>query len=109
SEDRRERERVLLAQGNDDAVVGSGSLQFEVERPAEAFAKGETPRAIDPSAERCVDDKLHAAGLVEKALGDDACARRHRSEDRSAVLDVAHHLLCAKPVEAALALQVVRR
>ena len=71
-EDDFERERVLLAERDHDAVIGGGGLQLEVERPAEALAQRQSPGAIDARAERSVDDELHAAAFVEEALGDDA-------------------------------------
>ena len=63
-----------------DAVVGGRRLELEVEGLAEALAQRHAPGAVDPAAERRVDDELHAARLVEEALGDDACLRRHGAE-----------------------------
>ena len=57
-----------------NAVVRRGGLELEVEAPAEALAKREAPGAVDAASERRVQDELHAARLVEEALGDDgAC------------------------------------
>src|SRR5690242_5884830 len=99
---------MLLAQRDHDAVVGRRCLQLEIERAAETLAQREPPRAVDACAERRMDDELHAARLVEETLGNDARARRHRAERRTSILDVCDGLLRAEPVEAALALQVVR-
>ena len=44
---------------------------------AEPLAQRQAPGAVDAPAERRVDDELHAARLVEEALGDDARLRRH--------------------------------
>ena len=54
------------------AVVGGRRLQLEVEAAAEALAQRQAPGAVDAPAERRVDDELHAARLVEEALGDHA-------------------------------------
>ena len=65
---------------DDDAVVGGGGLQLEVERAAEALAQRQAPGAIDARAERRVQDQLHAAGFVEEALGDHGCVRWHGAQ-----------------------------
>src|ERR1700691_2309740 len=52
---------MLLAERKHDAIVGGGRLQFEIERAAEAFAQRQTPGAIDPRAERSMQNELHAA------------------------------------------------
>ncbi len=72
-EDHFQRKRVLLAQRDDDAVIGGGGLQFEIERAAEALAQRQSPGAVDARAERRVDHELHAAAFVEEALGHHAC------------------------------------
>ena len=69
-EDRLEREAVLRAEREQDAVVGGRGLQLEVEAAAEALAQRQAPGAVDAAAEGRVDDELHAARLVEEALGD---------------------------------------
>ena len=76
-EDGLEREAVLRAEREQDAVVGRRRLQLEVEGAAEALAQRHAPGAVDAAAERRVDDELHAARLVEEPLGDDARLRRH--------------------------------
>ena len=100
-EHRLEREAVLRPQRQHDAVVGGRRLQLEVERPAEALAQRHAPRAVDAAAERRVDDQLHAARLVEEALGDDARLRRHAAQRRRAGDDVVAQQLGAAPVERA--------
>ena len=70
-EDVAEREAVLFGEGDVDAVVGGRGLQLEVEAAAEAFAQRESPGLIDAAAEGSVQDELHAAAVVEEALGDD--------------------------------------
>ena len=74
-EDDVERKGVLLAERNDDAVVGGGGLQLEIERAAEALAQRQAPGAIDARAEGRVDHELHAAAFVEEALGHHAVGR----------------------------------
>ena len=74
AEDRVEREAVLRADRQQDRVVGRRRLQLEVEGAAELLAQRQAPGAVDARAERRVDDELHAAGLVEEALGDDAAS-----------------------------------
>ena len=84
--------RVLLGQRDVDAVVGRGGLQLEVEAAAEALAQRQAPGLVDAAAEGRVQDQLHAAALVEEALGDDGVLRRHRAEHRAAVDDVGDEL-----------------
>ena len=55
-----------------DRVVGGGGLQLEVERAAEPLAQREPERAVDAPAVGRVDDQLHAAGVVEEPLEDEA-------------------------------------
>ncbi len=77
-EDDLERERMLLGERNDDAVVGGRGLQFEIEGAAEALAQRQSPGAVDAGAEGGVENELHAAGLVEESLGDHAARRWKR-------------------------------
>ncbi len=88
-----ERKRVLLAQGNDDSVVGRGRLELEVEGAAEPLPEREPPGPVDARAERRVDHELHPAGLVEEALDDDGLERRHSAERALSRLDVFDELL----------------
>ena len=87
AEDAVEREAVLLAEREDDAVVGRRRLQLEVEGDAEALAQRQAPGAVDAAAERRVQHELHAAAFVEEALGDDRVAasapRRARPASRA--------------------------
>ena len=93
---------MLLAEREDDAVVGRRRLQLEVEGHAEALAQRQPERAVDAPAERRVQHELHAAGFVEEALGDDRLQGRHRAEDRHGLGDVADDLLGAAVIDAAL-------
>ena len=94
-EDVGEREAVLLGEGDVDAVVGGGGLQFEVEAAAEALAQSEAPGLVDAAAEGRVQDELHAAAFVEEALGDDGGFGGDGSEDGAAGDDVGDELLGA--------------
>ena len=91
-EDVGEREAVLLGEGDVDAVVGGGGLQFEVEAAAEAFAECEAPGFVDAAAEGSVEDELHAAAFVEETLGDDGGFGGDGSEDGAAGDDVGDEL-----------------
>src|SRR5882724_1020455 len=67
----RQREAVLLGQGDVYAVICSCSLQLKVKGYAEALAQRESPGLVDARAERRMHDQLHAAAFIKKALGDD--------------------------------------
>ena len=75
-----EREAVRRPEREDDRVLGRRRLQLEVEGLAEALAESQSPGAVQPAAERRVDDHVHVAGLVEEALGDQGLAGRHGAE-----------------------------
>ena len=83
---------MLLGEGDIDAVVGSGGLEFEVEAAAEAFAKGEAEGFVDAAAEGGVKDELDAAPVVEETLGDDGGFGGDGSEDGAAGDDVGDEL-----------------
>src|SRR5258706_10969901 len=100
-EDVSEREAMLFAERDIQAVVGGRSLQLEIEGTAEALAQGEAPSFVDARAERSMDHELHAAAFVEEALGDDGRLRGNCSQQRAAGHDVFHGLLGARIVEAA--------
>ncbi len=100
-----QRKAVLLGQRDVQPVVGRRRLQFEVEAAAEALAQRQSPGLVDASAERRVNDQLHAAAFVEEALGDDRLLRRHRAQHSAALQDVFDRLLRAGIVEAALVLE----
>jgi hypothetical protein len=75
-----ELETVRLTQRQHDRVLRGGRLQLEVERAAEALAQGEPEGAVDPCAERRVDDELHSAGFVEEALEHQRSDRRQTAQ-----------------------------
>ena len=76
-------ETVSRGQRQHDVVLGRRSLQFEVELAAEAFAQRQPPGAIDPAAERRMDDKLHAARFVEEALQHQCVLGRQAAQRRT--------------------------
>src|SRR5437764_6663346 len=51
-EDISKWEAMLFGQSNVQAILSSGSLKFEVERAAEAFAQRQSPSFIDARAQR---------------------------------------------------------
>ena len=75
-----EVEAVRLPERQHDGVFGGRGLQLEVEPPAEPLAQGQAPGAVDPPAERAVDDELHPARLVEETFDDRAVRGRHRPQ-----------------------------
>jgi hypothetical protein len=101
-EDFVEGEAVLFGKGDVDAVVGSGGLQFEVEAAAEAFAKGEAPGLVDATAEGSVEDELHAAAVVEEALGDDGVFGGYGAENGATGDDVGNELVRSAWADAAV-------
>ena len=75
---------MLVAQREDEPVVGRGRLQLEVERRAEPLAQRKAPRPVDPCAERRVQDELHPAAFIEEPLRHDRLLRRHDAQERLA-------------------------
>ena len=104
-EDVSQRKAVLLGQGDVQAVVGGGSLQFKIEAAAEALAQRQAPGFVDATAEGRVDDQLHSAALVEKSLRDDGVLSGNISQHRASLQDVLDRLLGAGIVQPALFFQ----
>src|SRR5215472_1676114 len=92
-EDIRERKTMLLAQRDVQSVVGGGCLQFKIKRAAEPLAQCEPPGFVDTTAERGVNDELHAAAFVEEALSDDRRLRGNSSQSRTTGENVFDRLL----------------
>ena len=61
---------MLRTERNHDRVIGRCGLQLEIERTAKAFSQCQTPGAIDPAAERRMQNELHSARFIEEALQD---------------------------------------
>ena len=59
---------MLRTERNHDRVIGRCCLQLEIERTAKAFSERQTPGAIDSAAERRMQNQLHTARFIEKAL-----------------------------------------
>src|SRR5207245_3319827 len=90
-----QRERVLRAEREQQAVLGGGRLQLEVELAAESLAQGEAPRLVDAAAERRVQHELHAARFIEEALEDDRVLGRQHAERRAAFGEIVDRLFRA--------------
>ena len=71
---------MLRPERQQHRVVGRRCLELEVELAAEALAQRQTPGFVDAAAERCVQDELHAAGLVEETFEHQRALRRDRPE-----------------------------
>src|SRR5262249_42280675 len=67
-EDVLERERVLWAKREQEAIFGGRGLQLEVELTTEPLPQRQSPGAIDPAPERRMNDELHAARFIEEPL-----------------------------------------
>ena len=52
-------------------VLGRSGLELKIELTAEALAKREAPGSIHAASVRRMDDKLHAARLIEKSFQND--------------------------------------
>src|SRR5581483_6362516 len=96
---------VLFSQGNVQAVIGGRSLQFKIERATEPLAKRKSPRLVNPSAKRCVDDKLHTSALVKETLGNHHILAWDDTQDRTTCKDIIHRLLCASIIQPTFRLQ----
>src|SRR5688572_18626085 len=97
------------AERQDDSLLGRRRLQLEVESLAKLLAQGEAPGAIDPAAERRVQDELHAAGLVEEALEGDGVGRGDDAETVFCFGEVLSDLLGCRLTQQILLLQELDR
>ena len=75
-----ERKGMLRAQRKHNGVIGGRGLKLEIEGATESLAQRQPPPAVQPDAERSVDDQLHPAGLVEEPLDHDFVLRRNNSQ-----------------------------
>ena len=102
-------EAVRRRQRQHDGVLGRRRLQLEVERAAEALAQGQSPGAIDATAEGRVNDQLHAAGFVEEAFENDGLLGRQRPERGARGGQIVHQLPCGGCCDARLRREPLRR
>lgn len=79
---------MLVAEGENQPVIGGGSLEFEIESAAEALPEGEAPGSGDAGSERCMENKLHAPAFIEKAFGNDSLLRGQCAQFGCRVTDV---------------------
>ena len=88
-----ERKAVARRQRNHDRVFGRRRLKLKIEFAAKALAQRQSPRAIDPTAVRRMNDELRAARLVEKTLEHDRALRREHAQRRTRGCEIVDHLL----------------
>jgi len=91
-EHRLQRERMLRPEREQHRVLGGRRLELEIELAAEALPECEAPGPVHPAAERRVDDELHAARLVEEALGDERVLGREGAEQAAGLGEVGEEL-----------------
>src|SRR5208282_5436924 len=87
-----ERKAVARIQRQQRAVIDGRSLNFEVERLAEALAQRETQPAVEANSEWSMDDDLRATEAVEKTLDHDALFVGNRAQRCHPATDVIHCL-----------------
>src|SRR5205823_11412927 len=92
-EDCFEWKAVRRPKRKNNRILCRGCLQLKIERPAEAFAQRESPRAIQATAERRMNYDVRAAVLVKESFDDDLFLRRHRAERDLRHREVFHDLL----------------
>ena len=100
---------VHRAQGDHDAVLVRGGLQFEVEGAAEALAQGKTPRTIEATAEGRMYDDVHVAYLVKEALHHQRGLGWHDFQRIAPRLQIIHQLLSGRSRQAQSFLQPLHR
>src|SRR5438093_11884807 len=76
-----QRETVLLGQRNIQPIVSGGGLQFEIKRTTEALSQRQSPSLVDSSAERGMNDELHAAAFIEETFSDHGGLRGHGAQN----------------------------
>src|SRR3954465_12131622 len=100
-----QREGVLAAERQDDALLGRRRLKLEIEALAEFLPERESPSAVDAAAERRGQHELHAAGLVEEALERKLVDGRHDAKAALRFGEVLRDLLGRRALKALVALQ----
>src|SRR5262249_18481225 len=89
-------EAVSRCQGQDDVVLSCCRLKFEIELAAEAFTQCQAPGPIDTAAVGRMDNELHSAGLIEKALEDDGVLLRQAAESAMSGSQILDQLLAGR-------------
>src|SRR5262245_37855471 len=102
-ENRLERKAVLLAKGDDNAVVGCRRLKLKIERPAKPLSERESPRSIDSRTMRRMDHELHPTALIEESLGNNRLLIRQRSQGGGPGFDIENCLLGTHAAQPAFA------
>jgi hypothetical protein len=100
---------MLLGQRNVQSVVGGRRLQFKIKAHAKALAQRQSPRLIDPSAERRVDHQLHPAAFIKKSFCNHRGLRGHSAQHRASLQNVFDRLLRARIVHSAFFLHPAYR
>src|SRR4051812_34109835 len=92
-----ERKAVCWSKGENDRVLGGGSLEFEVELTAETFAQRESPGTIQTAAKRRVQDQLHTAAVVKEPLQHEILLRRHHAQNNLRSCEILNNLFRSQP------------
>src|SRR5690242_4252751 len=93
---------MLIAERENQSVVGGVCLELKIEGPAEAFPERQPPRASDSRPEGSVQDKLHASALIEESLGNHGPDRRQRTQFRGTRADISCDLCRTGLIESAI-------
>src|SRR5436190_22293981 len=87
---------MLWAERQQDCVFGGRRLQLEIELAAESFTERESPGLVDSTAERRVQNELHAAGFIEEPLEDEHVLCRDDAQRPPSLGEVVDQLIdCA--------------
>jgi hypothetical protein len=105
AEYRIEREAVLLAERDDNPVVGRRGLQFKIEGYTKPLPQGEAPGTVDPASEWRVQDQLHPAAFIEEPLRHNRLLRRHGSKYCHSVGNVGESLFRRTLIQSAVVLE----
>src|SRR5688500_14395186 len=98
-------EAMLLSQRQHNPLIGGCGLQLEIKGRAKAFSQGEAPGPIDASAEGCMENQLHTAGFVKKALSYDGVLSRYAAKHGATACDIRDNLLRTATIQPAFRLK----
>src|SRR5206468_9653869 len=104
-----QRETVLLGQRNIQPIVSGGGLQFEIKRTTEALSQRQSPSLVDSSAERGMNDELHAAAFIEETFSDHGGLRGHGAQNGAPSHNIFDRLLGPSIVKSTFALEPFHR